>query len=155
MLILRDEQITKRLEEISILEQRPIDEIVKSLLEHYQPHLPSTFTEEKTIQQIRQTAYAKARRYWQEASDTGKALLTDDEMNAQFGLFDENGIPRLKSELTDYEPQPGTLAYAGKIARQAHLTTQRSIDPSQADSILNTEFADYLLKRSQDQNNDE
>lgn len=152
MLVLHDEQITKRLEEISVLEQRPIDEIVKSLLEQYQPHLSPALNAQPTIQLIRQKAYTKARRYWHEVGDAGKAGLTDVEMDAQFGCFDENDIPRLKSELVGYEPQPGTLAYAGKIARQAEIVTQNSIDASQTDSILNTEFPDYLLNRSRGQN---
>jgi hypothetical protein len=73
--------------------------------------------------------------------------LTDEELDEQFGAFDEEGIPRLKSELKSLEPPIGSLAYAAKMAREANIRVGNLIDATRADDILNEEFADYLLKR--------
>lgn len=92
-------------------------------------------------------AYAKARRYWESVGDHEKAAMTDDELHEQFGVFDEEGIPRLKSELTTLQPPVGSLAYAAKMAREANIRVGNSLDVTKADEILNDEFPDYLLRR--------
>jgi len=99
------------------------------------------------VKQVRRKAYTKARGYWQSVGDTIKAALTDAELDEQFGAFDEEGIPRLKSELTSLQPPVGSLAYAAKLAREANIRTGNPVDAARADKILNEEFADYLLNR--------
>jgi hypothetical protein len=82
--------------------------------------------------------------------------LTDEELDQQFGAFDEEGIPRLKSELKSLEPPVGSLAYAAKIIREmGGIETGGSLDATQADDILNNEFADYLLKRMRGEDDSE
>ena len=99
------------------------------------------------MKRVRRKAYTKARQYWQSVGDTEKAALTDEALDEQFGRFDEEGIPRLKAEMKLLEPPVGSLAYAAKIAREFNIRTSNPVDASQADDILNEEFADYLLKR--------
>ena len=47
---------------------------------------------------LRQKLYTIARRYWQKMGDTERLALSDRDLDAQFWMFDENGIPRLKSD---------------------------------------------------------
>lgn len=150
MLVIHDEQIARQLQQIADQEHRPVEDVLKSMLAHY-PAAPET-PQSDAVKRVRRKAYAKARQYWQSVGDTAKTTLTDEELDEQFGVFDEEGIPRLKSELTNWEPPVGSLAYAAKIAREANIRTNNPIDASRADDILNEEFADYLLKRMRGEN---
>ncbi len=148
---IQDEQLARRLRQIAERENRPVEEVLKTLVDQYpgevstEPDLRET---SDTVKRIRRTAYAKARHYWQSVGDTSKAALTDEELDEQFGAFDEEGIPRLKSELKSLEPPVGSLAYAAKIIREmGGIETGGALDATRADDILNEEFADYLLNR--------
>ncbi|MBL8160526.1 MAG: hypothetical protein JNJ61_00960 [Anaerolineae bacterium] len=46
--------------------------------------------------------------------------------------------------------QPGSGAWLAHIADTMAVATDHPIDAEQADDILNAEYADYLLKRMQD-----
>jgi hypothetical protein len=150
MLIIRDEQLAKELQKIAEREHRPVEDVLKSMVAHYPAESEALEVKSEpsvAVKRVRRKAYAKARTYWQSVGDTVKAGLTDAELDEQFGAFDEEGIPRLKSELKSLEPPPGSLAYAAKMAREANIRTENPINADQADDILNAEFADYLLKR--------
>jgi hypothetical protein len=147
---IRDEQLARQLRQIAGRENRPLEEVLRSMVERYPGETPDEPSERETsdaVKRVRRKAYAKARRYWQSIGDTTKAALTDEELDEQFGAFDEEGIPRLKSELKSLEPPVGSLAYAAKIAREANIRTGNPVDAARADDILNEEFADYLLNR--------
>lgn len=150
MLVIHDEQLAKELQKIAEREHRPVEDVLKSMVAHYPTETEARETKSEpseAVKRVRHKAYAKARAYWQSVGDTIKAALTDEELDEQFGAFDEEGIPRLKSELKSLEPPPGSLAYAAKMAREANIRTENPINADQADAILNAEFADYLLKR--------
>ena len=148
---IQDEQLAERLRQIAARENRPVEEVLKTLVEQYPGELPADpamYEKNDVVKRVRRKAYAKARHYWQSTGDTIKAALTDEELDQRFGAFDEEGIPRLKSELKSVEPPVGSLAYAAKIIREmGGIETRSSLDVTQADDILNDEFADYLLKR--------
>lgn len=150
---IHDEALAQRLRSIAEREQRPLEAVLKTLLDRYDPPQPNGETSVKNGSaddartRVRRKAFAKARLYWQSVGDSEKAALSDDELEEQFAWFDEEGIPRLKSELTTLEPPVGSLAYAAKIARKFNIRTDHPIDAERADDILNEEFADYLLKR--------
>jgi hypothetical protein len=150
---IHDEELARRLEEIAQREQRPVEEVLKTLLAQYptEASIPESepVTERSEVWlRVRRKAYAKARQYWQSAGDSEKAALSDEELHEQFAVFDEEGIPRLKSELKTLEPPVGSLAYAAKIIREmGGINTGGTLDATRADDILNEEFADYLLKR--------
>jgi hypothetical protein len=149
MLVIHDEQLAKDLQKIAEREHRPVEDILKSMVAQYPPahtENPTKAEPSEAVKRVRRKAYAKARTYWESVGDTAKAALTDTQLDEQFGVFDEEGIPRLKSELKTLEPPPGSLAYAAKMAREANIRTQNPINADQADDILNAEFADYLLK---------
>jgi hypothetical protein len=145
---IHDEELARQLQEIAEREKRPVEDVLKTMIARY-PAAPPTERPDNSeaVRRVRRKAYAKARQYWQSIGDMEKAALTDDELDEQFGRFDEEGIPRLKSEMKSLEPPVGSLAYAAKVAREFDIRTANPLDVSRADDILNEEFADYLLKR--------
>jgi hypothetical protein len=147
MLVIHDEQLAQQLQKIAERENRPVEDVLKAMVAQYPTEAPIRNDRSEAVKRVRRKAYTKARQYWQSVNDSAKASLSDDALDEQFGRFDEEGIPRLKSELSSLEPPVGSLAYAAKIAREANIHTHNPVDASQADEILNTEFADYLLKR--------
>jgi hypothetical protein len=68
--------------------------------------------------------------------DAAKAAMTDEELDERFGRFDEEGIPRLKSELKSLEPPVGSLASAAKITREGQLRSGRPDLASRSKEIL-------------------
>lgn len=113
--------------------------------EQVEPQAPQPKAERsEAVKQVRRKAYAKARRYWESVGDMVKAAMTDEELDEQFGAFDEEGIPRLKSELTTLEPRPGTLAYAAMIAKKSRLNTGRPDLASRSDEYLEEWLAEDL-----------
>jgi hypothetical protein len=148
---IHDEQLARQLQQIAERENRPVEDVLKSLVNQY-PEAPPIETtrpdKSEAVKRVRRKAYSKARLYWKSVGDTAKAVMTDEELDEQFGVFDEEGIPRLKSELKSLEPPVGSLAYAAKVIREmGGIRTGGSLDVMKADDILNEEFADYLLKR--------
>jgi hypothetical protein len=155
---IQDEQLARRLRQIAERENRPVEDVLKTLVDQYPGEAPDEQVEREAsdvVKRVRRKAYTKARRYWQSVGDTAKAALTDKELDEQFGAFDEEGIPRLKSELKSLEPPVGSLAYAAKIAREANIRTGNPVDAARADDILNEEFADYLLNRMRGESDSE
>lgn len=163
MLVIHDTSLADRLRKLAALEHRPVEVLLTDLLDRYgdgesrpaadvlskpdreQP-LPS-----EGVRRVRRKAYAKARQYWESVGDVAKAAMTDDELDTQFGRFDEEGVPLLKSELTSLEPPVGSLAYLAQRAREANIHLGKSDVASNADDILNEEFAEYLLNRMKDE----
>jgi hypothetical protein len=147
MLVIHDPKVAQALEEIAGREQRPVDEVLKTMIEHYPAPPTPTSTSERSaaFRRVRTKAYARARRYWETVGDHDKLALTDDELDEQFGAFDEEGIPRLKSELTSLEPPVGSMAYAAKIARQSKLHSGRPDLALVADDLLDQYFSPKTL----------
>jgi hypothetical protein len=155
---IQDEQLARRLRQIAERENRPVEDVLKTLIDQYPGEAPDEQVEREAsdvVKRVRRKAYAKARRFWQSVGDTSKAALTDEELDEQFGAFDEEGIPRLKSELKSLESPVGSLAYAAKIAREANIRTGNPVDAARADDILDEEFADYLLNRMRGESDSE
>ncbi len=147
---IRDEQIAQQLQQIAERENRPVEEVVINALIAQYPTKPSTPQADKSeaVKRVRRNAYTKARQYWESVGDTAKASMTDELLDTEFAVFDEQGIPRLKSEMSSLEPPVGSLAYAAKIVRETGgIRAGQSLDATKADDILNEEFADYLFKR--------
>ncbi len=148
---IQDEQLVQQLQQMADRERRPVEELLKTMVSRYAAEGPtesSPPSQEEKLNRIRRKAYAKARAYWQSVGDVAKAALTDEELYEQFGAFDPEGIPRLKSELPPGGPPVGSLAYAAKVIEEnGGIHSGESLDATQADEILNAEFADYLLRR--------
>lgn len=150
MLVIRDEQLARELEQIAERENRPVEELLKLMIAQYPSEMSATATHPKNgraVNQVRRKLYAKARQYWQSVGDAAKASMPDEELDKQFGAFDEEGIPRLQHELESIDPPAGSLAYAAMIAERGDF---RSGNPNLADeseNILDAAFADDYLKR--------
>ena len=148
---IHDQEFARRLERIAEQEQRSVEDVLKSMAERY-PTEQRVEREkrdpEEAVRRVRRKAYAKARRYWESVGDHAKAALTDEELDEQFGRFDVEGIPRLKSEMATMEPPVGSAAYAAKIAEEAGIHLGTALDVRNADDILNDGFADYLINHA-------
>lgn len=93
-LLIQDEGIAWRLLDIARRESRPVEAVLESLLEHYEPTAP----------------------------------------------------------IVEDEPQPGTFAALAAAARRANLSSPEPVDTSERSrEILNTEYADYLKRRMDEQ----
>lgn len=143
-----DEQLARQLEEIAEREQRPVEEVLKTMVAQYPLNAPTEEADSRhnyAAQHIRRKAYAKARAYWVQMGDTEKASMSDARLDEEFAVFDQKGIPRLKSELASFEPPVGSLAYAAKIIREmGGVATEATLDVTKADEVLHDEFATYL-----------
>ncbi len=149
---IHDEEFARWLQQRAENQNRSVEDFLKSQTDYPRERVATTEKAEPSegVRRVRQKIYAKARRYWQSVGDDTKASLSDEELDDQFQWFDEEGIPRLKSEVTDFEPQPGSGAYVARIARQANIRFGTTIDASQADDVLTGEFADHILPRVND-----
>jgi hypothetical protein len=146
MLVIRDEQLTKKLRQIAERENRPVEDVLLSMVAQYPDEAPEKAVKSEkseAVRQVRHKVYNKARQYWESVGDTAKAAMTDEE----FGAFDEEGIPRLKSELDSLEPPPGSLAYAAMIASRSNLRLNTPDLASRSREMLIEHFADDYWKR--------
>lgn len=145
---IEDEQLARRLQQIAEQENRPLEDVLRTMVEQYPA--PARSGDERTseaVRQVRRKIYAMARRYWESVGDAAKAALTDEALDEQFGAFDEEGIPRLKSELKSLEPPVGSLAYAARLAKEAGLRSGKPDVARRSEEILREHFADELLAR--------
>lgn len=140
-----DEQLAQKLQQIAERENRSIEEILNAMIAGYAIVEAEDDNQAERLQQIRYKIYGKARQYWQSVGDHERAALSNEDLEESFGAFDEEGIPRLKSELG--APRPGTMAYAAQIIADLEPITLNEIDVTETDKILDQEFADYLLKQ--------
>ncbi len=153
MLTIHDEQLIRQLEQLAQQENRSVEDVLKSLVAQHEASQASSAKPEpsEAVRRARRSIYKLAREYWQEEGDAQKAALTDDDLDDQFAYFDEEGIPRLKSEVTETEPQPGSLAYAATIFRKSDFYSGQPDLADRAEEILADHFADDTLKRMRDQ----
>jgi hypothetical protein len=147
---IQDEQLVRQLQEIARRENRPVEDVLKSLVSQYPAEASlgaAESVENDPVTRVRRRAYTKARQYWQSVGDTDKAGLTDEALDEQFGAFDEEGIPRLKSELKSPEPPAGSLAHAAQIAEGSRLHSGKPDFARRSEDILDQHFAEDFSKR--------
>jgi hypothetical protein len=116
-----NEDLIRELGEIADQESMSIEEALSALFEQYRrTHSDAQPIDgEVRARKLRLAIYEQARRYWRKAGDATCATLTDAEMDEQFMMFDEEGIPRLKSE--GVQEHPHSLRRPGQSAREAAL----------------------------------
>lgn len=150
MLVIHDEQLARQLQRIAEHEKRPVEEVLKSMVLQYPAKTAPEAAEleaSESVKRIRHRAYAKARKYWEAVGDRDKAGLSDEALDEQFGAFDEEGVPRLKSELEAPEPPAGSLAYAAHIAESSRLHSGKPDFAQRSAEILDNHFAEDFSKR--------
>lgn len=155
-LVIENQQLAETLRELAQREQRSVEALLLDLVERYQDQ-PS----EKTVVvpslapdpvvRLHRFAYERARRYWHETGDDARAQLTDTELEAQHLRFDAQDVPYLKA---DVQHRESALARLAALARNTPLSLGSEAVSARSDAILDEEFADYLLKRSNRQGPD-
>jgi hypothetical protein len=119
---IEDEQLAEKLQRIAKTENRSVESVLCSLVADYPiAHAPKPRNqreEDNGVRRVRAKMFAKARRYWESVGEHDKAALSDKYLDEHFGVFDTEGVPRLKSEMTTLEPPVGSLAYAAKVIRE-------------------------------------
>jgi predicted transcriptional regulator len=101
------DELVSELEAIARQENRTPEEVLKAMLAQYRA---ASATNPESVREVRLRAYARARRYWQSVGDQERLALTDAQLDEQFWFFDQDGIPRLKSDEGKLEilPSPWT-----------------------------------------------
>lgn len=142
-LLIRDEQIARRLLNLAKEQNRTVEGLLEAMLNAYEPTSSKVMD---SVRAYRLKTYTKARAYWQSVGDTERAQMTDEELDREFWLFDGD-VPRLKSEQGTVEIPENSSVRLAQIAEQNPIEVEASFDAADADDILNEEYADYLFKR--------
>lgn len=120
------QHLLEKLEILSQHEQRPVEEVLISILERVPLHkeelppvslsnLDDLPRDEEGMNGVefaalpfRQKLYKLARRYWRQTGNTARLSLTDQDLDEQFWFLDEE-VPRLKSDEGTFELLPNPL----------------------------------------------
>jgi hypothetical protein len=149
MLVIRDEQIIQQLQALAERQQRPVEDILKTMLESYKVEAAANAPDVSArVAQLKQKLYARARKYWQEKEDIQRSELSDDVLNSLFWGFDVEGIPYLKSDVDPENPPRNPLLNMALKSLDREMTFQGTGVARRSREILNEEFADYILNRS-------
>ncbi|MCD4684396.1 MAG: hypothetical protein K8S97_00480 [Anaerolineae bacterium] len=148
-----DLQITITFEELLAL----LDRLTPVQRAQARARLSSATTEADdyySLAQVNHRIYERARHYWHAAGLAAQSQLSDADLDEQFWGFDRDGIPRLKSEITDTTPPPGSLAALAAATKQHEFVSGDPTISARSREILESEFADYLRKRTTTEDND-
>lgn len=149
-LTIDNEDLSRKLREIAESEGRSIEDLLGEFVEHYhESHQDDSPAEDSDtlVRQVRRKFYDRARRYWREVGDTERLALTNEQLDEQFWLFDQDDVPRLKSEMGQVEIPEGSLYRLGEALEQLNYRSGRSDTAERSTEILRTEFADYIRRR--------
>jgi hypothetical protein len=142
------EALLRRLEQAAVQRDLSPADLLDQLL---RPYESPGVEPEKVAEEVRRVMlriYDRARKYWREQHDP-RARLTDEEMDDQFWLIDYDGIPRMKSEQGMVDVPPSGLEILAELGREANLPFGRHDIVENSREILNEEFANYLLNRTE------
>lgn len=143
------------IQQIAQREKRSVDAVVEGMLACYDEptvmlRLNPTAENPTSVRDVELRTYERALAYWREHDDA-RQHLTDAELDAQFWLFDDDGIPRLKSEQGTVSVTPNPM---NKIVEMLEAVTQ--VDwhaaPYEASAASKAEYANFLvslLKKSE------
>lgn len=162
------DELARRLRDLAQRQNRTVEEFLADVVEQVTPpapQRPARIEDDPRYQaaqkKLRPRYYERARRYWAEVGDNERLGLTDEQLDEQFWLFDQDGIPRLKSDQGKVAIAPDPLLEMAKDAWEAAQSGQESAQPTQPDTqaddirhILNTEFVDYLLRYTREQHDE-
>lgn len=133
------DHLVQKLEAIAERENRTSAEVLESLLDNY---------ENQGVKAVRRRIYDRARAYWRQVGDEERAALSDEALDEQFWFIDAEGVPHLKSEEGQIEFPDDPVEKMAEMALEANLLFIDSKDiATRSREILNTEYADYLLRR--------
>jgi hypothetical protein len=155
------QELADKLNAIAHRQNRPLEAFLNDIVEQFEtpiPHLEDDPRYQAAQRRVRPKLYARARRYWQQVGDQARLALTDEQLDEQFWCIDPDGIPRLKVDQATvilppdpFEESADRLWHMAHQAGHAHLIGTQDVDTRH---ILNTEFADYLLRRMNGQDDE-
>jgi len=105
--IILPDDLVSELEAIARQENRTPKDVLRAIFAQYRA---ASATNPGSVREVQLLTYARARRYWQSVGNQKRLALTDDQLDQQFWLFDQDGIPRLKSDEGQVEILPGPWA---------------------------------------------
>jgi hypothetical protein len=148
-IVIEDEDLARRIQGIARQEQRSVQDVLTAMISQYQPQQPGDVLSEADAlaRQVRLSAYRRAREYWRVQGDQERASLTDEQLDEQFWLFDSDGIPHLKADKDNVKLTEGSLYLAGQVLATAGYRSGHSDISTRSREILESEYADYLLKQ--------
>jgi hypothetical protein len=151
-IVIEDPQLAQRIQSIAERERRSVEDVLASMLAQYE--LPALGRDapkaEDLARRVRLAAYERARDYWRRVGDEERAAMTDEQLDQEFWLFDEERIPRLKADRDEVRVAESSLHRAGQALRAADFHSGQSDISAGSREILDEEFADYLLNRPGD-----
>ena len=105
-------RLAVQLTEIARREQRSPEDVLETMFAQYKRSAEpvDTSANEAEVQELRRRFYNRARDYWRSVGDDERLALTDEQLDDQFWLFDQDDIPRLKSDAGQFELLPNPLA---------------------------------------------
>jgi len=119
------DDVIEQIQEIAQRENRSPDSVILTLLAQYRDDTMDD-DEYYSDAQIRRRMYERARRYWQEIGHHERLQLSDADLDEQFWIFDQEGIPRLKSEQGSIEvPNDDLLSMALILSDKLNIHSGR------------------------------
>ena len=99
MLVIHDEALARQLEQIAQRENRPVEDVIKSMVDHYPREAPaeapaSGMSEE--VKRVRRKIYAMARRHWESVGDS--AHLADQAEDILAEHFADDYLKRIRDQ---------------------------------------------------------
>jgi hypothetical protein len=110
-----EDRLAERLRAVAKRENRSVEAVLETLLDRYapssspKPEAHQVASQEEAIKQLHAKLYRMAREYWAQVGDKERLALTDAELDEQFWLIDDDGIPRLKSDAGKFTLKPDPL----------------------------------------------
>jgi hypothetical protein len=120
-IIIEDPQLAQRIQNIAERERRSVEDVLASMLAQYEAPAAGQDAPraEDLARRVRLAAYERARGYWRRVGDEERAAMTDEQLDRQFWLFDEDGVPRLKADKREVRVAESSLHRAGQALRSA------------------------------------
>ena len=149
-LVIEDAKLANKLQQIAEQEHRSIEEVLFSMVTQYRPRsmvdkMPDA---EEMARLVRLAAYEQARAYWGQLGNPKRASMTDEQLDEAFWLFDADGIPRLKANKDEVKLPEASLYRAGKVLLSVGFHSGQTDISASSRKILDDEFTDYLLSRT-------
>ena len=140
--------LIEQLEETARRKNRSVESLITLLLsEHKTQQISGDSTDrQNALRESRFKLYDVARRYWKKAADP-RQHMTNDELEEQFWLFDQDGIPRLKSEQGTIDvPESSLQSIVDSINNNPDVWSfgKANLTPERIREIMKTEFVDHV-----------
>ena len=148
--VIEDLKLANKLQQIAEQEHRSIEDVLFSMVTQYRPQsmvdeMPDA---EQIARLVRLAAYEQARAHWGQLGNTKRAEMTDEQLDEEFWLFDVDGFPRLKTDKGKVKLPEASLYRTGQVLLSVGFRSRQTDISARSREILDDEFTDYLLSRT-------